>query len=451
MKILVIDDEQTQRDILAEILTDAGYDVTAAMDGEEGLRRISQEECHLVLTDLKMPGIDGMTVLQEALGMNPDIQVVLMTAFGTIPGAVSAIKTGAYDYLTKPFRKEDLLRVVQRAAEKSKLLQENRQLKNEIFKRYGYHNLIGASKPMQELFRLIDRIKNIDATVLVTGESGTGKELVARAIHYNGSRQHGPFVAINCGAIPENLIESELFGHQKGAFTGAVRSYAGKFEQAQNGTIFLDEIGAMPLALQVRLMRVLQEKTVERVGGTDSIKLDVRVIAATNENLEGKIRENLFRNDLFHRLNVFAIHLPPLRERVEDIPLLARHFLRKAAEKYSRPTPQLSSAALERLEKYGYPGNVRELENIIEKSVILCDLQTLGPDALMMPQPRIPGSSDKFREQADLPAMELDMIVEALKDYNGSIKKASQKLGISYKTLQYRMRKFNIRKEDYKR
>ncbi|GAB4379665.1 MAG: sigma-54 dependent transcriptional regulator [Calditrichia bacterium] len=450
MKILIIDDEQSQRDILADILTDAGYQVECAAGGEEGLQHIFRNDIPLVLTDLKMPDKDKLTVLQETLAFNPDIQVVLMTAFGSIPSAVSAIKSGAYDYLTKPFKKEELLRVIHRAAEKAALSMENRQLREEMSQRFSYHNLIGTSPAMQGIFRLIERIKDIDATVLITGESGTGKELVARAIHFSGSRKNGPFVAVNCGAIPENLIESELFGHEKGSFTGASRSFTGRFEQAQNGTIFLDEIGAMPLSLQVKLLRVLQEKTVIKVGGTQPIHLNVRVISATNENLPDKIKRREFRTDMYHRLNVFSLHLPPLRERTCDISLLTRHFLEKFARKYSKKIPKLSPDALRRLETYSFPGNVRELVNIIEKSLILCDDEVMTSHHLMMPDWEGTEPESEIDSQA-LPLMEQKLITQALQKNRGFIKKAAEELKISYKTLQYRMKKYGLDKKDFKR
>ncbi len=449
MNILIVDDELSQRNILADILSDAGYGITTAADGDEALELLSGDNFPVVLTDLKMPGRDGLEVLRAALAYNRDIQVILMTAFGSIPSAVNAIKSGAYDYLTKPFRKEDLLRVVARAVEKASLLMENQALKSSIKQRYAYHNLIGSSAPMQNVYRLIDRIRNIDATVLITGESGTGKELVARAIHYSGKRQEGPFVAINCGAIPENLIESELFGHEKGAFTGALKSHTGKFEQFQGGTIFLDEIGTMPLQLQVRLLRVLQEKKISKVGSNTAMDLDVRVIAATNEDLPDKVNRRQFRTDLYHRLNVFSIHLPPLRERVNDIPLLAKHFIQAFAEQYERAVPRLSPDALALLENYPYPGNVRELENILEKTMILLESDIITTDNLVLPS-QTAAANQPVNSGSALPDMEYEWIVNAMKSCRGSIKEAAGKLGITYKTLQYRMKKFGLDKSDFK-
>ncbi len=449
MKILVIDDEKSQREILADILSDAGYSVTTASSGEQGLEKVYTGDYYLVLTDLKMPDKDGIEVLDSIVEYNPDIQVVLMTAFGTIPSAVNAIKKGAYDYLTKPFQKADLLRVIKRAAEKSRIVEENQRLREAIKQRYSYHNLVGNSSSMQEVFRLIDRIKNVDATVLITGESGTGKELVARAIHYSGKRKDAPFVTINCGAIPENLIESELFGHEKGSFTGATTSRSGKFEQAHTGTIFLDEISAMPLSLQVRLLRVLQEKSIERVGGKAPINLDVRVIAATNDQLWDKVEQNQFRADLYHRLNVFNIHLPPLSERRRDIPLLVKHFLEKFSEQYHKQTPALSPEALNRLENYDFPGNVRELSNILEKTIILSDQEIIAEEELMMPQILSSGEYGTS-DGSTIPGVEREMIVSALKRHKGSVKNASTELGISYKTLQYRIKKYGIQREKYR-
>lgn len=448
MKILVIDDEKSQREILADILADAGYEVQTAASAEEGLEFVFNNDFLLILTDLKMPGKDGIEVLKETLKFNSDIQVIVMTAFGTIPSAVNAIKSGAYDYLTKPFEKDELLRVIGRAAEKVQLMLENQELRNQLSSQYSYHNLLGKSKTIKEVFRLIEKIKNIEATVLITGESGTGKELVARAIHYSGNRRNGPFVPVNCGAIPENLIESELFGYVKGAFTGAYRTYAGKFEQAQKGTIFLDEIGAMPMHLQVRLLRVLQDKTINKIGSNENVNLDVRVLAATNEDIQKRLQADQFRIDLYHRLNSFSIHIPPLRSRRDDIILLTKHFIKKYADRYGKGSFTISPEALGILENHDYPGNVRELENIIEKAVILSDRAVITPDVLMFEKMPMMGSDDA-KKQSSLPEMEVDFIRQALKESRGSIKKACKVLGISYKTLQYRMQKYGLVRKDF--
>lgn len=450
MKILVIDDEENQRNILSDILSDAGYQVTTAANGEEGLQFIYRDDFFLILTDLKMPEKDGIAVLKEVLEYDPSIQVILMTAFGSIPSAVHAIKAGAYDYLTKPFQKDELLRVIRRAADKVALIMENRQLRNQVIEKFGFLNLVGTSPAMKRIFRLIEKIKDIDATILITGESGTGKEVIAKAVHYGGIRKSGPFIAVNCGAIPENLIESELFGYQKGAFTGATRNFAGKFEQAQKGTIFLDEIGAMPHHLQARLLRVLQEKQISKLGSETSIKLNVRVIAATNENLPEKIEKGQFRMDLFHRLNVFTIHIAPLRERPEDITLLVKHFIEKYSKIYNKKIFSLSSAALNKLENYRFSGNIRELENIIEKTVILNDLDIIGPQHLMLGNIKDSKQSGQEFSSTNLPKMEEDLIRHTLKVNRGSIKKSSEALGISYKTMQYRMKKYGLSKENFR-
>jgi len=449
MNILVVDDEKSQLNILNDILSDAGYEISTADSGETALDLLTKNNFPIILTDLKMPGTDGIELLRQALQINPETQVILMTAFGTIPSAVNAIKNGAYDYLTKPFQKEELLKVISHAAEKARLILENRQLKDEISKRYGYHNIIGASIAMKQVYRLLERIKDIDATALISGESGTGKEMAARAIHSSGRRKDGPFVPINCGAIPETLIESELFGHEKGSFTGATKTHIGKFEQAQKGTIFLDEIGIMPLGSQARLLRVLQEKKIERVGSNELVNLDVRVIAATNENLHRKVEQKEFRPDLYHRLNVFAIHLPPLRDRREDIALLAKYFIKRFCERYSKKEMTLSPAAYAKLEQYHFPGNVRELENILEKTIILIDKDVIEEKDLMISETS-PTAIFSGIEVNTLPRKELEFIKNALRESKGSIKQASQKLGISYKTLQYRMKKYGLDKKDFR-
>ncbi len=398
-----------------------------------------------------MPGKDGLDVLRGVRNSSPETQVIIMTAFGTIPGAVNAIKIGAYDYLAKPFKKDMLLQIVGRATEKLMLLKENEQLKNEVSNRYNYANIIGQSPKMCSIFNLIEKISKVDAPVLITGKSGTGKELVARAIHHNGKRKGGPFIALNCGAIPETLIESELFGHEKGSFTGAAKTYIGKFEQAQGGTIFLDEIGTMRLDLQIRLLRVLQEMKVGKIGSDHLVNLDVRVIAASNENLDQLINEKKFRSDLYHRLNVFSINLPALEERMDDIPILVRHFLAKYTKKYNKNNMALSPEALAKLEGYSFPGNIRELENIIEKTVVLCEDTIIGEEELMLPViDQDNNIISKTISNSSLTDIEYELIENALIEFNGSIKKAAEKLGISYKTLQYRMKKFNMSKNDFK-
>ncbi len=450
MKILIIDDEIHQRQIIADILTDAGYEVTQAENGQCALRKFKKNPCPVVLTDLKMPGMDGRELLDAVKKQAPATQVVLMTAFGSIPGAVEAMKKGAYDYLTKPFDKENLLLTIKRAAEKYHLLAENSSLRSQLEEHRGTrHALIGKSAAMRHVFRLIDRIKDIDATVLIEGASGTGKEVLARAIHFGGIRREGPFVALNCGAIPEHLIESALFGHKKGAFTGAHQDQTGKFEQARGGTLFLDEIGTMRPDLQVRLLRVLQEKEFEPVGGRTPLKLDARIIAATNEDLKELIQKGRFREDLYHRLNVFDIRLPSLRERAEDIPLFIRFFTEKFCRQYGREIPAYTPAAMRLLQDYAWPGNVRELQHVIEKTLILNDDTVLEAGHIMLN-----GSTEKTPESTvtkSLPAMERTLIIRALEKNGGSISKSARELGISYKTLQYRIKKHNIRPASFKK
>ena len=449
IRILVVDDEAHQRNILRDILADAGFEVVTAADGASAIEILEHELISLILTDLKMPDVDGFELLQKVLKSRPESVVIIMTAFGTIPSAVNAIKNGAYDYLTKPFNKDELLRVIKRAAEKVTLLEENRRLREQVHLRHHFHDLIGKSAPMQNVYRLIDRIRDVNATVLIYGESGTGKELAARAIHFRGRRRRGPFVAVNCGAIPEMLIESELFGHEKGAFTGAVNQMRGKFEQAQGGTLFLDEIGAMPLSSQVRLLRVLQEKAIERVGGDRKISLDVRVIAASNQKLPELVSAGKFRLDLYHRLNVFSIELPPLRERGGDIVLLARHFIEKYAREYGRSRPKMTPEAIARLESYPFPGNVRELQNIIEKTLILNDGSLIAEEDLLLPRPK-PDSDESDGRQLSLAEREQRWIREAMSRAGGSIRRAAQDLGITYKTLQYRLKKYGLDRNQFR-
>ena len=450
MHILVIDDEKSQREILKDILVDAGYSVVIAENGEQGIHYAVNDKFNLILTDLKMPGKDGLDVLKEIRQSDPEMQVIIMTAFGTIPGAVNAIKGGAYDYLTKPFKKDELLHVVSRAVERNKLITENRKLKDEIKKRYHYQNIIGKSPAMREIYRLIERIKDIDSTVLISGESGTGKELVARAIHFSGKRNKGPFVALNCGAIPESLIESELFGHEKGSFTGADKSHTGKFEQAHGGTIFLDEIGTMRADLQIKLLRVLQDKKVERVGSTQSTKLDVRVLAATNDDLESRVKQGAFRTDLYHRLNVFHIKLPRLIDRKDDILLLANHFINKYTERYGKHQIALTQAALKALESYAFPGNVRELENIIERAIVLTRGKVITLNDLPMnikgfKEEKTLGSLDEGTLTEQVETLEKQLIYDALQESGGNQTKAGKLLGLTERNLRYKLKKYNIK------
>ena len=447
MKILVIDDEINQRHIIADILADAGYRVAQAENGHSALQKLKKNHFPVILTDLKMPGMDGRELLENVKKQAPATQVILMTAFGSIPGAVEAIKKGAYDYLTKPFDKENLLLTVKRAAEKYRLLEENNRLRSQLGKHQDPHRFIGKSAAIRNILHLVDRIKDIDATVLISGPSGTGKEVLARTIHFSGARREGPFVALNCGAIPEHLIESALFGHKKGAFTGADQDQTGKFEQARGGTLFLDEIGTMRPDLQVRLLRVLQEKEFEPIGGQNHLKLDARIIAATNEDLKKLISTGRFREDLYHRINVFDIRLPALRERPADIPLFVRFFTEKFCVQYNKGIPEFTPEAMRLLEEYDWPGNVRELQHVIEKTLIMNDGTIIDACHISL-KPVTPSHPSGTRS---LPAMERAMIVRALEKNKGSIRKSAMELGLSYKTLQYRIKKYNIQPSSYKK
>jgi DNA-binding NtrC family response regulator len=368
--ILVVDDDAAILEMAKDLLTDAGFEVETAGSGEEALAQVRERDCDVVLSDIQMPGTDGLELLAELRAIRPDTPVVMMTAFGSIRSAVSAMRAGALDYVTKPFQTEELLVALERACERRELETENRWLRRAVERTTSFGELAGKSPAMNEIYALIRKISSNRSNVLITGESGTGKEVVARTIHFTGARKERPFIPINCSAMPEGLLESELFGHVRGAFTGAHASKQGLFETAQGGTLFLDEIGDMPPALQAKLLRVLQDREIRPVGGTESVKVDVRIIAATNQNLEREIEEGRFREDLFYRLNVIPIPIPPLRERVEDIPVLAAAFLRKHAEDdRSRFTEQ----AMRKLMAAPWPGNARELENCIERALALAD------------------------------------------------------------------------------
>jgi two-component system response regulator PilR (NtrC family) len=452
MAVLVVDDERPQREIVSEILASAGYRVITAGDGGEAIRVLEQHaNIGVVLTDLRMPGKDGNDVLAAALKAEVPPEVVLMTAFGSIPGAVAAIKEGAYDYLAKPFKKDDLLRVLHRAMEKAELTRENRRLRASQQNDAGLAGIIAKSETMQPVLTLVERAAETAANVLISGESGTGKEVFARAIHRLSERRDGPFVAINCGAIPAQLMESELFGHRQGAFTGANRDYPGRFVQADGGTLFLDEIATMRIDLQVALLRVLQERKVMPVGGSELIHFNVRVIAASNVNLSEAVMEGRFRLDLFHRLNVLSIRLPPLRQRPGDIPLLAAFFLRRLGMSYRKDNLHISGEALEWLGQQEFPGNVRQLENMLEKAVILASEGplTIAHFQATAGQEAVPAPVNS-RQVRDLPTTERVLIEDALRRHRGSIKAAAADLGISYKTLQYRIKKYGFDRQIFK-
>ncbi len=447
LRIVVVDDEPAQRELIGGFLTKQGHEVFAAASGPEALAYVTNRQVDLVLSDCRMPGMSGPELLSGIKAVNPEIPLVLMTAYGTVETAVQAMKDGAADYLAKPLDLEELLVRLARVTERSRLRSEVRDLQARLVERHRLEGIIGESGRMQDVLALTKRVAPSDATVLIRGESGTGKELIARAIHFNSSRANGPLVSLNCAALPEQLLESELFGHEKGAFTGAIARRKGRFEQADGGSIFLDEIGDLSPALQVKLLRVLQEREFERVGGNQTLRADVRVLAATHRDLERALREGAFREDLYYRLNVVTIQIPPLRERREDIPLLLEHFLRKFAQKNHRDVTGLTAAARDALLKYEYPGNVRELENIVERAVLLCrgrviDMEDLP--ATLRPGQR--GAAEPLPK--DLPGVLADIerqaIESALARSGGVQTQAAEALGISERVLRYKMKKYGL-------
>ena len=445
-RVLIAEDDQVQRQVIADILIRAGYRVQETASGKEAVDALGADAHDILLTDMRMPGMDGLELLREAKRVRPDIEVVVMTAYATVDTAVKAMKEGAIDYLAKPFDKDELLIVVEKAAERGGLRVENRQLRELVTGSVSLGNIIGESAPMQRIFDIVRRAVPVTSTVLIQGESGTGKELVARHIHFSGPRSKQPFIVMNCAAIPDTLVESELFGHEKGAFTGADSSRQGKFEVANEGTLFLDEIGDMRLESQAKLLRILQDGLVERVGSTQSRKVDVRVIVATNRDLAARVEEGAFRKDLYYRLDVLRIDLPPLRERIQDLPLLISQFREKLSAKLGRTLPPLSPDVIDAMRRYRWPGNVRELENTLEQLFILCD----GPI-------RVEDLPEKLRERTTEPGalklplggiiledLEQDLIRQALERSGGRIKEAADLLGVTYKTLQYRLKKHDI-------
>lgn len=448
--ILLIDDDQSLRRVTEFTLHEAGYRVLTAADGNEGLRLFGREEPALVITDIQMPGLSGYEVLKQIKERTPAALIIVITAYGTVEKAVEAMKLGAYDYLTKPFSRDELTLTVGKALAYEGLREENRKLREELTERVDFSRLVGISENMREVFALVRKVAASEATVLIGGESGTGKELVARAIHSGSERRAGPFVAVNCAAIPRDLLESELFGHARGAFTGAVRERKGKFEQAEGGTLFLDEVGDLPLDLQPKLLRALQEREIEPVGGT-ARRIDVRLVAATNRDLDAALGEGSFREDLYYRLAVIPLHLPPLRERRDDIPLLVRHFLDKHGK---NPSIVCSEAALEALADYDWPGNVRELENAVERMLILrrgagIELDDLPPK-IRRPRPSgttaIAGVLNLPDEGYPLEALEKEAVFEALRRNDWNQTRAAAFLRIPRHTLLYRMEKYDIRK-----
>jgi two-component system NtrC family response regulator len=445
-RILVVDDEATQRELVSGYLKKHGYEVMVAPDGERALELFRHEPAELILTDQRMPNFSGLELLKAARAINPEIYVIVMTAYGNVGSAVEAMQAGAADYLTKPLQLEELLHKVERVCERHRLYVENRELREELQDRHRIEGIIGESGQMLEVTSLVRRVAPSEATVLIRGESGTGKELIAKAIHYASPRVAKPLIRVNCAALPENLLESELFGHEKGSFTGAVATRKGRFESADGGTLFLDEIGDLPLHLQAKLLRVLQEKEFERVGSSHPLKVDVRVLSATHRDLERLMKSGQFREDLYYRLNVVTIVLPPLRERRQDLPALVDHFLRRFAAKNGKTIRGFSHEAREALLRYDYPGNVRELENLIERAVVLTrdDVIDRGDLPLTLEESEIRDEKEPHLLAA-VEGLERRMIKDALARAGGIQTRAAELLGITERALRYKLAKYGLR------
>ena len=475
-QILIVDDEEDMRDFLEIMLKKEGYDVSAFGSAKGAVEVFSEKDFDIVITDMRMPDMNGLELLKALKALRSDVIVIMVTAYASVDTAIEAMKAGAYDYFTKPFNIEEIKVNIRKALKVRNLERENKLLKDDLKSRFGFQNLIGTDPKMVEVYELIKGVARTRSNVLVTGESGTGKELVARAIHYESERKDNPFVAINCGAIPETLLESELFGHEKGAFTGAVSSKAGLVGAADGGTLFLDEITEMALQLQVKLLRFIQERSFRRVGSSTDMKTDIRIIAASNKVLEDAVGEGKFREDLYYRLNVIAIQIPPLRERSGDIPLLVKHFVGKYNDDHNKSITGVSEDAMEILLNYAYHGNVRELENIIEYSVALEDGDTIFPESLpkdirdrtgrgrgggripkggSMQLDEIFASVDSLKVPSDgikdlegnMEALERAIIVDALKRSGGVKKKAADLLGLSFRSIRYKISKYGISDE----
>jgi two-component system NtrC family response regulator len=453
VRVLIMDDEQRERTRIESFLVQKRYEVTAISTVAEAIAAMQRERYDVFLTDCNIPGVDALRTSDEARRINPDMAVIIMTAFGTIETAVKAIKAGAYDYLGKPVDLDQLVVLIERVAERQNLVRENALLREQLVDRYKFEGIASTSHAMEEVLNLAGRVAGSTATVLLRGESGTGKELVARAIHFHSPRADKPLIKVNCAALPETLLESELFGHEKGAFTGATARRIGRFESADGGTLFLDEIGEISPAVQVKLLRVLQERELERVGGNETLKVDVRVIAATNRDLEQAMRDGTFREDLYYRLNVVSVALPPLRERKEDVPALMEHFIEKYAKENRKKISGVTAEARDLLMRYPYPGNVRELENIIERAVVLAKggtvtskdlplhLKTTESDEKLCVKKK--GSS--LNETLD--TVERGLIIEALKESGNVQTKAAARLGISERVLRYKLKKYKIKEQ----
>ena len=449
-KVLIVDDESGMRHMLSVLLEREGYAIDTAVNGEEGLHKIKANQYDLVLCDIRMPEMDGLTFLENTKNLNRSLPVIMMSAFGNVDTAIEAMKKGAYDYVSKPFKADEILIRLQRLTAQERLVFENQTLKRTLHEETSFSNIIARSPKMLDIFDTIRKIAEFKTTVLITGESGSGKELIARAIHYNSPRAQKPFIAINCSAIPETLLESELFGYMKGSFTGAAKDKKGLFEEATGGTLFLDEVGDLPASLQVKLLRAIQEEEIRRVGSSQTTKIDVRIITATLKNLQEDIKKGTFREDLFYRLNVLPIHLPPLRERKEDIPLLVENFLKKFNKELSKKVERLSSDCLQLLIDYSWPGNVRELENTIERAMVLETGPQLNPEHLpdvirnTEINPAIRAAASELSIKKMMVIMEQELIKKALEKTNGNRTWAARLLEISHRALLYKIKRYGL-------
>lgn len=447
--ILIADDDDNLRRVLEFQLHEAGFTVLSVADGAEALDAFTTNEVDSVITDLRMPKLSGLELLEKIKALNSEMPVIVVTAFGEVETAVAAVKAGAFDYITKPFNRDEILLTLERALTFSQTKNENRQLRELVDREFRLESVIGDSAGMREVLNVVGRVSRSDATVLITGESGTGKELIAKGIHFSGKRKDGPFIPVNCAAIPETLIEAELFGYKRGSFTGATADTKGKFEYANGGTIFLDEVGQMPISLQPKLLRVLQEQEVVRIGESHPRKVDARIVAATNQNLEKMVEQGTFREDLYFRLAVVPVNIPPLRTRREDIPLLINHFFRRAKEKHGFRNLKIARDVIGIISKYSFPGNVRELENLVERMVVLSDENSLTladvPDYITKPIQAF--GNVKFELPAEgisLDEVESEIIRYALAMQNGNQSQTARYLGITRSTLIYRMQKFGL-------
>jgi two-component system response regulator PilR (NtrC family) len=458
-KILVVDDERSMREFLGIMLAKEGYGVTQCPDGETALRQVEEDIFDLVIMDIRMPKMDGIAVLERMKEITPETIVIMITAFASTDTAVRAMKKGAYDYITKPFKIDEIKLIIRNALEKKALEKENILLKRLVETKFSFDNIIGQSPKMLAIYELLEKVAPTKTNILITGESGTGKELVAKAVHFNSPRREKAFVTVNCGAIPENLLESELFGHMKGAFTGAMYNKRGLFEVADGGSIFLDEVGELSLSMQVKLLRILQDKEFTRVGGTEPIKVDVRIISASNKDLEEAVREKKFREDLYYRLNVIQIKLPLLRERREDIALLTEHFIKKYTQELDKDIREISPEAMKVLVHYDYPGNVRELQNIIERAIALETSNTLTAENLESYMDEQRGVKSMDDSLFDIPAegidlekvvenLERNLLIKALQRAKGVKKKAAELLNINFRSIRYRLEKYGINPGD---